>query len=92
VALIGGETMGYRKLDLVTARAVHLAMASTFQTEPAARELVDLSGGSWAVLSAALLRVERALDDRWSIVAERAADALRVAVAASAAQSVPVAS
>lgn len=72
--------MGSRKLDVVTARAVHLAMSPTFDVREAALELVEVSDGSWSVLTAARLRVGRALDERWSVVAARAADALQLAV------------
>ena len=73
--------MRSRRVDVVTARAIHLAMGTTFDAAAAARELVDVAEGSEAVLDAALLRVDRALLERWSIVAERAGEALREAVA-----------
>lgn len=72
--------MGNRKVDIVTARAVHLAMRPDFEVEDAARALLAMSDVSAPVLNAALLLVDRALVERWSTVAAHASDALRRAL------------
>lgn len=72
--------MASRKLDIVTARAIHQAMRSTLDEDTDAAELVAVSDRNAAVLRASLLRVERALARRWSPVADRAAASLRRAI------------
>lgn len=72
--------MGSRQVDIVVARAIQLAMAPTFDAHAVACELLETSRASWPVLRAAKLRVDRALAERWSRVAGRASDALRVAL------------
>lgn len=67
-------------LDLVTARAVHLAISPDFDRTAAARELVHVAQGRRPLLTAALIRVDHALTARWSLVAWRASEALRAAI------------
>ena len=72
--------MGSRKVEVVTARAVTRALEPEFDVDAVAAELAALAGNSWPVLTAALLRVDRALTERWSHVAADASDALRLAI------------
>jgi hypothetical protein len=83
--------MSDRKLDIVTARAVHLAMGPDFERRSAALELLALSDGNAAVLSAALVLVDHALTERWSTVASRARDALCTAIELAASPPLPLA-
>lgn len=72
--------MGSRKVDVVIARAVRSALLPGFDTSTAAHELVAVADGHRAVLLAALLRVDRALNERWSPTAAAAGDAIRSAL------------
>lgn len=74
--------MGDRKLDGVTVRALRLALAG-IEPDDAALQLLIAADGSWPLLNAALLRLDRALLVRWSDVEARAADAVRVALASA---------
>jgi hypothetical protein len=67
-------------VDVVIARAVHLALLPGFDTPTAAHELVTVADGHRAVLLAALLRIDRALNERWSPTAAVAGDAVRAAL------------
>jgi hypothetical protein len=72
--------VGSRKVDVVIARAVHLALLPGFDTATAARELITVADGHRTVLLAALLRIDRALNERWSPTAAAAGDAVRAAL------------
>ena len=72
--------MGSRKVDVVIARAVRAALLPSFEVSSAARELVEVADGHRAVLLAALLRIDRALNERWSPTAAIAGDAIRSAL------------
>jgi hypothetical protein len=71
--------MADRKLDGVTLRALRLALAGA-RPEDAAAELLLTADGSWPLLNATLIRLDRALTVRWSEVESRAADAVRLAL------------
>lgn len=73
--------MASRKVDVVVARALHHALEPTFDTSRVTTELFEVAEGSWPVVMAALLRVDHALQERWSEVGAAAADALRLTLA-----------
>lgn len=72
--------MGSRMVDVVIARAVRLALLPGFDPPAAARELITVADGHRAVLLAALLRIDRSLNERWSPTAAAAGDAVRAAL------------
>lgn len=66
-------------VDVVTARALRLALWSDVPVRAAAEELRRTADEDATVLAAALARVERALAAQWSDIAARAAIELRAA-------------
>jgi hypothetical protein len=68
-----------RRLDIVTTRAIRVGLRRDLDDAQAVNELLCASRFDHAVLSAAVGRVDRALDEEWSRVAARAAALLRAA-------------
>jgi len=84
-------TATHRRIDMVTARALRLALSPSFDAEEAAFELLVLADGSWHLLNAVLIRLDRALAARWSEATARASDAVRLALVRAGTSLLPAA-